>query len=228
MIFTSCYHVCPAITQHLDAAVKNARAALGDDSFGVITVGFDSPVDTPEAMRLFARRQGVDDPNWAFLSGSADAVQALAENIGFGRRSASQAEIEAAARAAAADGFIRALPRGYDTPVVPTAGQFSGGERQRLSIARAILRDAPVLLLDEPTSALDAESEALIRDALDRLARGRTTLVIAHRLSTVMDADLIVVMDRGRIVERGTHVELLEAKGLYADLYQLQFAGSGE
>jgi subfamily B ATP-binding cassette protein MsbA len=152
----------------------------------------------------------------------------VAENIGFGRRSASQAEIEAAARAAAADGFIRALPRGYDTPVVPTAGQFSGGERQRLSIARAILRDAPVLLLDEPTSALDAESEALIRGALDRLARGRTTLVIAHRLSTVMDADLIVVMDRGRIVERGTHVELLEAKGLYADLYQLQFAGAGD
>jgi subfamily B ATP-binding cassette protein MsbA len=152
----------------------------------------------------------------------------VAENIGFGRRSATRAEIEAAARAAAADGFIRALPRGYDTAVAPTAGQFSGGERQRLSIARAILRDAPILLLDEPTSALDAESEALIRDALDRLARDRTTLVIAHRLSTVLDSDLIVVMDRGRIVERGTHVELLEEKGLYADLYQLQFARSGE
>ena len=101
----------------------------------------------------------------------------------------------------------------------PTAGQFSGGERQRLSIARAILRDAPILLLDEPTSALDAESEALIRGALDRLARGRTTLVIAHRLSTILDADLIVVMDRGRIVEQGTHAELLAAQGLYADLY---------
>jgi subfamily B ATP-binding cassette protein MsbA len=150
----------------------------------------------------------------------------VAENIGFGRRGASRAEIEAAARAAAADGFIRALPQGYDTEVAPTAGQFSGGERQRLSIARAILRDAPILLLDEPTSALDAESEALIREALDRLARGRTTLVIAHRLSTVLDSDLIVVMDRGRIVERGTHAELLAAKGLYADLYQLQFAGA--
>ena len=112
--------------------------------------------------------------------------------------------------------------------MAPTAGQFSGGERQRLSIARAILRDAPILLLDEPTSALDAESEALIRDALDRLARGRTTLVIAHRLSTVLDSDLIVVMDRGRIVEQGTHTELLERKGLYADLYQLQFAGAPE
>jgi subfamily B ATP-binding cassette protein MsbA len=152
----------------------------------------------------------------------------VAENIGFGRRSATRGEIEAAARAAAADGFIRALPKGYDTPVAPTAGQFSGGERQRLSIARAILRDAPILLLDEPTSALDAESEAAIRDALDRLARGRTTLVIAHRLATVLDSDLIVVMDRGRIVERGTHLELLGRKGLYADLYQLQFAGAGE
>jgi subfamily B ATP-binding cassette protein MsbA len=150
----------------------------------------------------------------------------VAGNIGFGRRAAGRAEIEAAAQAAAADGFIRALPQGYDTPVAPTAGQFSGGERQRLSIARAILRDAPVLLLDEPTSALDAESEAAIRDALERLARGRTTLVIAHRLSTVLDADLIVVMDRGRIVEEGTHAELLARRGLYADLYRLQFAGA--
>ncbi len=148
----------------------------------------------------------------------------VAANIGFGRQSASRAEIEAAARAAAADGFIAALPDGYDTMVLPSASQFSGGERQRLSIARAILRDAPILLLDEPTSALDAESEALIRDALDRLARGRTTLVIAHRLSTVLDSDLIVVMDRGRIVEEGTHGALLARDGLYADLYRLQFA----
>jgi ATP-binding cassette, subfamily B, bacterial MsbA len=153
------------------------------------------------------------------LSGS------VARNIGFGRGGATRDEIEAAARAAAADGFVRALPDGYDTTVMPSAGQFSGGERQRLSIARAILRDAPILLLDEPTSALDAESEAAIRGALDSLARGRTTLVIAHRLSTVLDADLIVVMDRGRIVERGTHAELLQQGGLYADLYALQYAG---
>ncbi|MFO1209298.1 MAG: ABC transporter ATP-binding protein [Amaricoccus sp.] len=150
----------------------------------------------------------------------------VAQNIGFGRRDALRAEIEAAAAAAAADGFIRALPQGYETAVAPAAGQFSGGERQRLSIARAIVRDAPILLLDEPTSALDAESEALIRDALDRLAHGRTTLVIAHRLSTVLDSDLIVVMDKGRIVEQGTHAELLARQGLYADLYQLQFAGA--
>ncbi|MBA3324737.1 MAG: ABC transporter ATP-binding protein [Rhodobacteraceae bacterium] len=150
----------------------------------------------------------------------------VAQNIGFGRRDASRAEIEAAAEAAAADGFIRALPKGYDTRIVPSESAFSGGERQRLSIARAILRDAPLLLLDEPTSALDAESEALIRAALDRLSRGRTTLVIAHRLTTILDADRIVVMDRGRIVEAGTHAELIAEGGLYADLYRLQFAGT--
>jgi subfamily B ATP-binding cassette protein MsbA len=150
----------------------------------------------------------------------------VAANIGFGRRDATREEIEAAARDASADAFIRALPAGYDTPVAPTANQFSGGERQRLSIARAFLRDAPILLLDEPTSALDAESEAAIRLALDRLARGRTTLIIAHRLSTVLDSDLIVVMDRGRIIERGTHETLLAQGGLYADLHALQFAGA--
>jgi ATP-binding cassette, subfamily B, bacterial MsbA len=152
----------------------------------------------------------------------------VGENIGFGRRSASRQEIEAAARDAAAEGFVTALPLGFDTPVSPSAAQFSGGERQRLSIARAMLRDAPVLLLDEPTSALDAESEALIRGALDRLARGRTTLVIAHRLATVLDSDVIIVMDRGRITEQGTHAELIARRGLYADLYALQFAGAME
>jgi subfamily B ATP-binding cassette protein MsbA len=152
----------------------------------------------------------------------------IATNIGFGRRDAPRADIEAAARAAAADGFIRSLPNGYDTLIAASAGQFSGGERQRLSIARAILRDAPILLLDEPTSALDAESESLIRGALDHLARGRTTLVIAHRLSTILDSDVIIVMDRGRIVDRGTHAELLARGGIYADLYALQFAASGE
>ncbi len=152
----------------------------------------------------------------------------VAENIGFGRPGASRAEIETAARDAAADEFILALPRGYDTQVVPTAGQFSGGERQRLSIARAILRDAPILLLDEPTSALDAHSEAQIRTALDRLSHGRTTLIIAHRLATILDADTIVVMDQGRIVEKGSHAELLALGGLYADLFHLQFAGQNQ
>lgn len=148
----------------------------------------------------------------------------VAQNIGFGRRGAGRAEIEAAAVAAAADEFIRLLPEGYDTRIVPSDAAFSGGERQRLSIARAMLRDAPILLLDEPTSALDAHSEALIRAGLDRLARGRTTLVIAHRLTTILDADLIVVMDRGRVAEQGSHAELMSHGGLYADLYRLQFS----
>ncbi|QDL93476.1 ABC transporter ATP-binding protein [Paroceanicella profunda] len=147
----------------------------------------------------------------------------IAANIGFGRPGASRAEIEDAARDAAAHEFISRLPNGFDTRLGEEGGSFSGGERQRLAIARAILRDAPVLLLDEPTSALDAESEAAIRGALKRLTAGRTTLVIAHRLSTILDSDLICAMDQGRIVERGTHAELLERNGLYADLYRLQF-----
>jgi subfamily B ATP-binding cassette protein MsbA len=149
----------------------------------------------------------------------------VAQNIGFGRRGATREEIEAAARSAGADGFIRALPKGYDTPVVPTEQAFSGGERQRLSIARAILRDTPILLLDEPTSALDAESEALIRQALEGLSEGRTTLIIAHRLSTILDADKIVVMDGGRVLETGTHADLVGEDGIYANLYRLQFGG---
>ena len=136
-----------------------------------------------------------------------------------------RAEIEAAGRGRRRRRLHPRAAAGLRHPGRALRRQFSGGERQRLSIARAILRDAPILLLDEPTSALDAESEALIRGALDRLARGRTTLVIAHRLATVLDSDLIVVMDRGRIVEQGTHAELLARQGLYADLYQLQFAG---
>ncbi|MEO1920236.1 MAG: ABC transporter ATP-binding protein [Paracoccaceae bacterium] len=152
-----------------------------------------------------------------FLSGT------VKQNIGFGRIGASDADIASAATAAALHGFIDALAEGCDTKVTSGANQFSGGEKQRLSIARAILRDAPILLLDEPTSALDAESEAAIKAALDRLAKGRTTFIIAHRLSTILDADMIVVMDKGRIVETGTHSELLDNNGLYAELYRLQF-----
>lgn len=151
----------------------------------------------------------------------------VAANIGFGRPGASRAEIEEAARNAAAEGFVAALPQGFDTPVGGAGGSFSGGERQRLAIARAMLRDAPILLLDEPTSALDAESEAQIRAALRRLTAGRTTLVIAHRLATILDADLICAMEGGRIVERGTHAALLASGGLYSDLYRLQFRAAG-
>jgi len=158
---------------------------------------------------------------------SQDAVMlsgTVHDNIGFGRLDASDSKIEAAANAAAADGFIRQLPDGYDTVVSYAGSHFSGGEKQRLSIARAILRDAPILLLDEPTSALDAESEAAIKAALDKLANGRTTFIIAHRLSTILDADMIVVMDQGSVVETGTHKQLLANGGLYAELYRLQFA----
>lgn len=158
---------------------------------------------------------------------SQDAVMlsgTVRENIGFGRLDADDTEIEAAAKSAAADGFIRQLPDGYETVVSSSVSHFSGGEKQRLSIARAILRNAPILLLDEPTSALDAESEAAIKSALDKLAKGRTTFIIAHRLSTILDADMIVVMDQGSVVETGTHQELLANGGLYAELYRLQFA----
>jgi subfamily B ATP-binding cassette protein MsbA len=152
----------------------------------------------------------------------------ILENIQFGRQGASLEDCIEAAKSAAAHDFISALPEGYDTVVDPTRAAFSGGEKQRISIARAILRNAPILLLDEPTSALDAASEAAIRDALDRLSEGRTTLVIAHRLSTILDADQIVVMDQGRIVDQGKHDELLQHGGIYADLYNLQFDMSPE
>ncbi len=147
----------------------------------------------------------------------------IAENIAFGRPDASPAEIRAAAVAASADAFIEALPEGYETAVGERGITLSGGQRQRIAIARAILKDAPILLLDEATSALDAESETLVQEALERLMQGRTTLVIAHRLATVLKSDRIIVMDGGRIVESGRHEELVARGGLYAKLAKLQF-----
>ncbi|WP_428698441.1 ABC transporter transmembrane domain-containing protein [Stappia sp.] len=152
----------------------------------------------------------------------------IAENIAFGRPDAARAEIEAAASAASADLFIKAMPQGYDTPVGERGVTLSGGQRQRVAIARAILKDAPVLLLDEATSALDAESETLVQGALERLMQGRTTLVIAHRLATVLKSDRIIVMDGGRIVESGRHEELVASGGLYAKLAKLQFESGAQ
>ncbi|MTI00153.1 ABC transporter transmembrane domain-containing protein [Roseibium sp. RKSG952] len=152
----------------------------------------------------------------------------IAENIAYGQTGATPADIKAAAAAAHATGFISALPDGFDTRVGERGVTLSGGQRQRIAIARAILKNAPVLLLDEATSALDAESEHQVQLALESLMEGRTTLVIAHRLATVLKADRIIVMDEGRIVETGTHAELSTRNGLYAKLARLQFDAAAE
>jgi len=186
-----------------------------DPQSGAVTVdGVDIARVDPTALR---RRIAVVPQDPVIFAASA------AENIGFGRPGASQAEIAAAAVAASADGFIAALADGYETSLGERGVTLSGGQRQRIAIARAILRDAPILLLDEATSALDAESETAVQAALERLMKGRTTLVIAHRLATVLKADRILVMEDGRIVEQGTHEALVKKKGLYARLAKLQF-----
>ena len=147
----------------------------------------------------------------------------IAENILYGRPGATEDEIVAAARAANAHDFILSLPGGYETQIGERGAKLSGGQKQRLAITRAFLRDPRILILDEATSALDSESEALIQSALAKLMVGRTTLIIAHRLSTVVHADCIVVLDAGRVVEQGTHAELLANNGLYTSLYRAQF-----
>ena len=148
----------------------------------------------------------------------------IRENIAYGKPDATQTELEAAARAAAIHDRIMELPRGYDTVVGERGYKLSGGEKQRVAIARVVLKDPRILILDEATSALDTRSERLIQAALEPLMRNRTTLAIAHRLSTILAADLILVVDRGRIVERGTHAALLTQGGRYAQLYREQFA----
>ncbi|MGN6189539.1 MAG: ABC transporter ATP-binding protein [Conexibacter sp.] len=146
----------------------------------------------------------------------------IRENIRYGRLEADDDEVEAAARAANAHDFVSALPKGYDTKLGERGALLSGGERQRISVARAFLKNAPILILDEPTSSIDSRTEAVILEALARLIRGRTTFVVAHRLSTVRDADLILAVDGGRVVEQGTHAELLARGGLYAELHAAQ------
>ena len=180
----------------------------------VLVDGVDIRRAEPEAVR--ARIAIVPQDVTVFAASAAD-------NIGFGRPGASRAEIEAAARDAHADEFIARLENGYETWLGERGVTLSGGQRQRVAIARAILRDAPILLLDEATSALDAESETLVQTALERLMQGRTTIVVAHRLATVLKADRILVLDEGRIVEEGTHSSLVRKGGVYARLAKLQF-----
>ncbi len=190
-----------------------------DPQSGAVTI---DGVDVREADPAAVRRRIAIVPQDVTIFATS-----IRENIAFGRPDASDADIEAAARAARADEFIRRLDRGYDTAVGERGVTLSGGQRQRIAIARAILRDAPILLLDEATSALDAESEKLVQSALELLMQGRTTIVIAHRLATVLKADRILVMDDGHIVEEGTHQSLVAKGGVYARLARLQFeAGS--
>ncbi len=186
--------------------------------------------DTTEG-RILIDGQDVRDVTVASLRDaiglvSQDAVlfdDTIRANVAFGDPEADDTRIEAACRAAAAWSFVEAMPAGLDSPVGDRGERLSGGQRQRLALARAILKDPPILLLDEATSALDAENERQVQEALERLSRDRTTLVIAHRLSTVRNADRIVVLDEGRVVEAGTHQDLLAANGLYAHLCRIQF-----
>jgi len=186
-----------------------------DIQSGLVTID-DMPITklSPQELR---RQFAIVQQNTPLFSGSA------MENIRYGREGATDAEVITAAKAAFAHEFIEKLPEGYQTDLGESAVTLSGGQRQRLAIARAILRDAPVLLLDEATSALDAESERAVQRAFEDMSKTKTTLVIAHRLATVLKADRIIVMDEGRIVETGTHKQLLKNKGLYAHLADLQF-----
>jgi ATP-binding cassette subfamily B protein len=184
----------------------------------VLIDGVDIARVDPEQVR---RRIGLVPQDTVLFGASAR------ENIRYGRPDATDAEIEAAAAAAEADEFLRVLPQGYDTFLGERGTRLSGGQRQRIAIARAILKDPPILLLDEATSSLDAESERLVQQALEKLMRQRTTIIIAHRLATVLKADRIVVIEAGRIVATGTHAELISASPLYARLAELQFGTAG-
>jgi ABC-type multidrug transport system fused ATPase/permease subunit len=172
------------------------------------------------ARRSLRRLIGVVSQESVILN---DTVHA---NIAYALPAASRAAVEEAARAANAHQFITALPAGYDTRLGERGTRLSGGQRQRIAIARALLRDPPILLLDEATSALDTESERQVQDAITRLMRQRTVLVVAHRLATVLDADEILVLDAGRVVQRGSHPVLLGESGIYRRLFELQFRGA--
>jgi ATP-binding cassette subfamily B protein len=184
----------------------------------------------PQGGRILIDGQDVADVNQRSLRAAIGIVpqdtvlfnDTIGYNIGYGRDGAAESEIEAAARGAAIDQFIAVLPEKYGSMVGERGLKLSGGEKQRVAIARTLLKNPPILVLDEATSALDSRTEQAIQETLDRVAESRTTIMIAHRLSTIVNADQIVVLDQGRVAERGTHDELLDLNGLYAELWQRQ------
>ena len=227
----------PATISGVDIVVPpGARVALvGETGAGKTTLGYlVARLYDATSGRITIDGVDIRDLSFASLSRAVGLVSqetylfhaSIRENLSFAKPDATDEELEAAARAARIHDLIASLPDGYDTVVGERGYRFSGGEKQRIAIARTVLRNPPILVLDEATSALDTETERLVQDALDRLAEGRTTIAIAHRLSTVRDADEIVVLDRGRVIERGTHAELLARGGRYAALAAR--AGEGE
>ena len=218
----------------LEAAAGRTTALVGPSGAGKTTVlNLIGRFHDVDAGQVTIDTMDVRNATFESLYGSIALVSqeitlfddSVRANIAYGRTGASEADIIAAAKGAAAHDFIIALPNGYDTMVGEQGVKLSGGQRQRLSIARAMLKNAPILLLDEATSALDTESEREVQAALADLMRGRTTLVIAHRLSTIVGADTIYVLEAGQVVEFGSHTHLMERGGTYARLYALQFSG---